>query len=183
MIRNLAFVITLAMACAGFTPAQAAPPVSRTGTFPATGKIVNKCDFPSGSLAALVRSSGSNSTLSITNGALTVKLSCNYSTTVSVQLKATSLHTLTTAIAGETQAVNYIATATPWSTNPFVTTGDGLNGPGTTIYSGIARTSAGPVSTTLTIGIASFTYPTGSTKAVKNADYTSTITVALSASP
>lgn len=182
MIRNLAFVITLAMACAGFTPAQAAPPVPRTGTFPATGTVGNKCDFPSASLAALVRSNGTYA-LSITNGALTVKLLCNYATTVSVQLKATSLHTSTAAVAGETQAVNYTATATPWSTNPFVTTNDVLNGPGTAIYSGIARTSAGPVSTTLTIGIATFTYPTGSTKSVKNANYTSTITVALSASP
>lgn len=178
MAKNISTGLISVLACVGLSPAHAAP-----ASYKLTGTVGNTCNFPTTSLSPAVRSNGA-SVLSVTNAsALTAKVSCNYATTVSLQLKSTALYTATAASAGETRIINYAATASTWGSNPFVQTNDSISGGGTTQYTGAAVSVVGPVSRTLTVAAGGFSYPGGATKAVKNADYSSTVTLVFSATP
>lgn len=167
------------VACAGVTPARAAPV---TTSFNVNGQVPQKCSLPLSTAltpSVTISKTGNNYNYNVTNeSSLKITVSCNVKT--GLQLRGTALKTNATATGQESQVVNYTATASPWGTpSSAVTTSDTSAYTGAT-YNGSTASSSTPTSgTVVTISLAGFVIPSGKSTPINNATYSSTITVVL----
>ncbi len=176
------------LAWVGFTPAHAAP---QTRTFSVTGQVGSSCSLGTNSapltLATTVPTNGKLDTN--LNGKTFTLTNAICSAPSSIIVRSTVLRRAPpnpSVPNGQSQAANFTATATGWSSTPAtVTTAETSPLGSTTTYSGTARSQNTAKTGTITVTFSNFTTVTGpngnGTKLV-DGSYSATITVSLTPS-
>jgi hypothetical protein len=185
MKLRLAVLAGLALAA---VPAFGDPPASASITV--TGSVGNACHMgtPTSSTLSLgALAAQSDGTLAAISPAPSTTITgswCNAGSTIGVL--ATPLiaqHFAGAPSAGFTKAVNYKAAASGWTATPatFTTTGD-VSGGGNSTTPG-TQTAGSPVAETVTVALSDFASPVSGYRLVADSNYSSTITITLTAGP
>ena len=183
MTRKFLIALLPVVACAGITPAQAAPSVK---TLAVSGIVNNLCSVTSPVALSFTRkANGTGALLNANTASLGYSISCNVKTTLKMQ--ATALFTSATAATGESKIANYTATLTPWGSSTIsATTAAPSDDPGTTLYPVVATpvSSGAAYAANGTVSVSNSLLPTlpatAPTKWIKNQIYSASITLTLS---
>jgi len=180
----------LFLACAGLIPAQAAP--VRQTTYTVNGKINSACSIPQTSPLTLNTTVSSNGKIdpALSNVSWTIAgWSCNAASRISLSAKPLRLNPPKTSLTpSQSQAINFTARASGWTTADATVTTAETNPVGTgTTYTGVAQVQNAPRKGAITVRVSDFTIAGAkgnSSNTAKPVDgaYSATITVTLTPS-
>jgi len=185
MIRKISICLVAAAACMGATSlVHAAPP----STFPVTGRVASSCSLgPSAGSLLISTTVPSNGKLDPSLNGKTFNLNglfCDAPSTI--RLSATELRRsppVDKVPNGQSEAANFTATATGWSSTPAtVTTTETSQFGSTTVFVGTPRSQPSAKIGNLTVTVNNFTTvvgPNGLGQKLIDGPYSATITVSL----
>jgi len=189
MTRNIIIAVLPLLAWVGAAPAHAGP--SQT-TYRVSGRVQSSCSLGSNPaplrLATTVGKDGKLNTTQLQGTTITLgNAMCSAPSSIVVRATSLRLSTPQTTIPnGQSQTVNFTATATGWSTTAAsVTTSDAAALGTMTSYSGAARAQNSAKLANITVGFSNFSVVTGANgngqKLIDGA-YAATITISLTPS-
>jgi hypothetical protein len=185
MIRKISICLVAAAACTGaFSPLHAAPPSS----FPVTGRVASRCSLGSSSGSLLISTTvPSNGKLDPSLNGKTFTLTgvfCDAPSTI--RLSATELRRsppVDKVPNGQSEAANFTATVTGWSTTPAtVTTSETSPFGSSTVFIGNPQSQPSAKIGNLTVTVNNFTTVVGQIgfgQKLIDGPYSATITVSL----
>lgn len=190
MMRKSTKAFILALSCAGFTSAQAAP--ARQMTYNVKGKINGSCVIPQAAPLTLTTTIGSNGKIdpALSNISWSIAgWSCNAASRITLSAKALRLNPPRTSLTpSQSQAINFTARASGWTTSDATVTTAETTALGTgATYTGSPQVQNTPRRSAITVRVSDFVAAStkgSSSNAAKPIDgaYSATITVTLAPS-